>query len=214
MGGADTTHVDIGDVKMRMDALLLKSVTVKAKRKQFYMRGDTVIYDPQAFNLKSGDRIAKLISRLPGVTVDEFGSLSWLGNPVRMILNGRENPIASTFLSQVDAEAVENIKVYNKSTDNWGDTLGVNEYYKVLDVRIKPSWMERWYGETGVSGQTNRYYGMLGTAYSLSDKEWIGIVGGCDGRSYLRTAVTGFGDGGIPGQDQGICAGKQAAYHE
>lgn len=170
MGGADTTHVDIGDVKMRMDALLLKSVTVKAKRKQFYMRGDTVIYDPQAFNLKSGDRIAKLISRLPGVTVDEFGSLSWLGNPVRMILNGRENPIASTFLSQVDAEAVENIKVYNKSTDNWGDTLGVNEYYKVLDVRIKPSWMERWYGETGVSGQTNRYYGMLGTAYSLSDK--------------------------------------------
>ena len=164
---SDSTRVNLGDIKMRMDAALLKTVTIKGKRKQFYMRGDTVIYNPEAFNLKSGDRIAKLISRLPGVTVDQFGGLSWLGKPVVMLLNGKESIATSTFLPQVDAEAVHNIQVYDKTTNNWGDTV---KAYKVLDVRIKPSWMERWYGEAGVSGQTDRYYGLLGTAYNLSDK--------------------------------------------
>ena len=171
---SDSTRVDLGDIKMRMDAALLKAVTIKAKRKQFYMHGDTVIYNPEAFNLKSGDRIAKLISRLPGVTVDEFGGISWLGKRVVMLLNGKESVATSTFLPQVDAQAVHNIQVYDKTTNNWGDTVRA---YKVLDVRIKPSWMERWYGEAGVSGQTDRYYGLMGTAFNLSDKVPMQVAG-------------------------------------
>ena len=164
---ASNKELNIGDIPMRMDAHLLKAVTVKGKRRQFYMHGDTVIYDPLAFNLKKGDRIAKLISRLPGVTVNQNGGLSWLGKSVVMLMNGRESIATSSFLGRVPAEAVKDIQVYDKTTNNWGDTV---KAFKVLDVRIKPSWMERWYGEAAASGQTDRYYGLQGTAYNLSDK--------------------------------------------
>ena len=163
----DTTRIDLGDVKMRMEDLLLNAVTVKGQRPKFYMRGDTVIYNPEAFNLKDGDRIEKLIKMLPGVTVDEHGNISWLGKPIQMEMNGRESIATSTFLPQVDAKAVESIQVYDKITNNWGDTVHA---HKVMDVKIKKSWMERWYGEAAVSGQTDRYYGLLGTTYNLSDK--------------------------------------------
>ena len=163
----DTTRIDLGDIKMNMDDRLLSAVTIKGQRPKFYMRGDTVIYNPEAFDLKDGDRIEKLIKMLPGVTVDEVGNISWLGKPIKMEMNGRESIATSTFLPKVDAKAVENIQVYDKITDNWGDTVRA---HKVMDVKIKKSWMERWYGEAGVSGQTDRYYGLLGTTYNLSDK--------------------------------------------
>ena len=164
--------VNIGTIKLKLNSYLAE-VVVKGKRKQFYMRGDTIIFDPLAFNLHKGDRIAKLISKLPGVEVNEFGQLSWLGKPLLMIMNEHESLAASTFLTKIDAEAVSDIRLYDKVSEQ--DTLSKT---KVLDVRIKKSWMEKWYGDAGILGQTTQYYGLMGAAYKLSDKTPI-QVGGC-----------------------------------
>ena len=104
----DTTRIDLGDIKMNMDDRLLSAVTIKGQRPKFYMRGDTVIYNPEAFDLKDGDRVEKLIKMLPGVTVDEVGNISWLGKPIKMEMNGRESIATSTFLPQ----AVLSLKTY------------------------------------------------------------------------------------------------------
>ena len=101
--------VDFGDIEMKMSSILLKGAVVKGHRKMFYMRGDTVVYDPRAFNLRKGERVERLLKKLPGVSRDASGALTWNGKPVQMLINGRENATVEEFLPNLAAEAIDKI---------------------------------------------------------------------------------------------------------
>ena len=55
-----TDTINIRDIQLKPSPLLLKGVTVKARRRSFYMRGDTVIFNPEAIALEEGARRAEL----------------------------------------------------------------------------------------------------------------------------------------------------------
>ena len=61
-GGQDT--LDLGDLKLKMSAELLKELEVKGHAKRFFMKGDTVVFNPDAFHLEDGDRLATLLKKL------------------------------------------------------------------------------------------------------------------------------------------------------
>lgn len=73
----DTIHID--DILLQPSEVLLKEVLVKGAQRRFYMRGDTVVFNPGAFQMEDGDRLVDLIQKLPGVTIEE-GRLLWNGN--------------------------------------------------------------------------------------------------------------------------------------
>ena len=64
--GNDT--LSLGDIKMKPSEVFLRTAVVTAKAKRFVMRGDTVVFNPEAFNLSEGARLDELIKQLPGVT--------------------------------------------------------------------------------------------------------------------------------------------------
>lgn len=160
--------VDFGDIEMKMSSILLKGAVVKGHRKLFYMRGDTVVYDPRAFNLRKGERVERLLKKLPGVSRDASGALTWNGKPVQMLINGKENKTVEEFLPNLAVEAIDKIKVYDARSAK--DKVENREGRRVLDVRIKPEWMEKWYGNVGIMGQTEHYYNLNANGYRLSDK--------------------------------------------
>lgn len=160
--------VNFGDIEMKMSSILLKGATVKGQRKLFYMRGDTVMYDPRAFKLRKGERVDRLLKKLPGVSRDASGALTWNGKPVLMLINGQENKTVEEFLPNLAAEAIDKIKVYDSRSAK--DRVENRPGRRVLDIRIKPEWMEKWYGNVGLLGQTERYYNLNANAYRLSDK--------------------------------------------
>lgn len=180
--GEKKDTINLGDIELKMTETLLKGAKVTGKRKKFYMHGDTVVYDPKAFNLNEGDRIERLIRKLPGVVVSENGQLTWNGKPIRMIVNGEENSTVESFLPQLAAEAVDKIKVYDKRLAE--DSLNHSKGQRVLDVRIKREWMERWYGNTSLQYQTKKYYNTNANGYRLSDKmpfyAYFNLGDGCD----------------------------------
>lgn len=61
----DTT--DLGTIRLQPTALMLQEVEVKAKVPRITMRGDTIVFNPEAFKLKEGARLDELIKKLPGV---------------------------------------------------------------------------------------------------------------------------------------------------
>lgn len=62
--------------KMKMKKeVTLGEVKVTASKVKMVMRGDTIVYNADAFQLSSGSMLDKLIMMLPGVTLDTSGQI-------------------------------------------------------------------------------------------------------------------------------------------
>ena len=80
--------LNIGTIALRPTAIMLQKVEVSAKMPRITMVGDTVVFHPEAFKLKDGDRLDVLIRKLPGVEQRD-GKLFWNGKPIRLMMNGK-----------------------------------------------------------------------------------------------------------------------------
>lgn len=189
--GKDT--VDIGDLRLKMSEALLKEIVVKAKVKRFYMKGDTVIFNPEAFNLDDGDRVATLLQKLPGVTITG-GQLTYMGKPVHLKMNG--HAVADEFLTgQLPAEAVQNIKAYEKKSETEELTgMKDGQEQQVLDIIIKPGFMDKWYGQAKASAYASKNYRLSANTHYLSDKFPVQVYGRASDNGSHTSAVWGDND--------------------
>lgn len=165
--GNDT--INIGDIELVPNEILLQELAVDAHAKRFTMRGDTVVFHPEAFKMEDGDRVEKLIQKLPGVS-EKDGKLYWNGRPITLRMNG-ENTLSSDLVGKLPAEAVKEIKGYDRQSEyaeRTGKKDGNEE--QVLDIIIKPGFLEKWYGQAmGSAYAQPNYEASLSTNY-LSEK--------------------------------------------
>lgn len=174
MGGKDT--LDLGDLKMKMSGELLKELTVKGKAKQFYMKGDTVVFNPEAFALEDGARINELMKKLPGVRI-EGNQITFNGKEVHLKMNGHD--VGDDFLvAQLPAEAVQNIEAYERKSE-LAELTGMNDgqEQQILDIVIKPGFLDKWYGQTKASAYASPNYRASANMHFLSEKNPMGIYG-------------------------------------
>ena len=160
--------LDIGDIQLKPNEVLLQEVSVTGHAKRFTMRGDTVVFHPEAFKLEEGDRLQKLIEKLPGVTTKD-GKLYWNERPITLQMNGQD-ALSGDLLGKLPAEAVKEIKGYDKKSD-YTERTGLNdqEDKQVLDIVIKPGFLEKWYGQAKGSAYTKKNYEASLNAQYLSD---------------------------------------------
>ena len=155
--------LDLGDIELTMSSQMLKMVEVKGHARRFTVKGDTIVFHPEAFHLQEGARLDELIRQLPGVQVDENGKLSWNGKPIRITMGGQSFLGGDDIVGQLPAEAVQDIKAYNKQStfsERTGKDDGAEDM--VLDLTIKPGFLDRWYGDVTASVQSPQHYeGML-----------------------------------------------------
>ena len=194
MAGKDT--IDIGDILLKPSEELMKELEVKGRMRRFYMKGDTVVYNPEAFHLEEGARLQELIRKLPGVSVQD-GKFYWNGKPLKMKMNGQDS-FGEDLLGMLPAEAAEKIKVYEKKSEE-SERLGTDDGQgdQVLDVVIKPGFMEQVSGNAEVGAFSNKQYVGTTTLYKLSnDNPWMlfGRLADHSGWSY-----TGGGFGRLGG---------------
>lgn len=153
----------------------LPEVTVRATKLKMVMRGDTIVYNADAFNLADGSMLDALISRLPGTTLTRDGQIFVRGKKVESLLvNGRDffagNPEVA--LQNLPAYIVNKVKVYNRS--GWasrvtGSDKGDKEI--VMDVTLKREYAKNYIGNLeGGMGTAHRWIGR-GLALKFSDKE-------------------------------------------
>lgn len=76
---------------MREDAKMLGEVNVSASKVKFYYRGDTVVYNADAFVLAEGSMLDVLVRQMPGVSIDSKGDIYHNGKLVEnLLLNGKD----------------------------------------------------------------------------------------------------------------------------
>lgn len=212
--GGDT--IRISDILLQPSEVLLKEVLVKGAQRRFYMRGDTVVFNPDAFQLEDGDRLLDFVRKLPGVSIKD-GRLLWNGEPLRIMMNGKEALSEDLLLHRLPVEAVAEAKAYERRSE-LEERTGVDDGKReqVLDVTIKPGFMDRWYGSAEATAYTRKNYGAEVDAMRLSDSDpfMLFVRVGDEPKETMLKTIAGWGaqSGGTAVRQQMGAAGYKHVW--
>lgn len=138
---ATTQYTQVLYAERKHRTIDLDEVAVTASKIMFYHKGDTLVYNADAFVLNEGSSLDALLSKMPGVNLNSNGVITVNGRKVDMLmLNGRNmfNGQNELMLENIAAYTVKDIAVYEKRTrvsELMGLDMGNKDY--VMDVRLK-----------------------------------------------------------------------------
>ncbi len=132
-------EIDLGDIMLRPKAMTMQEAQIVGELKKMYMKGDTLIYNTDAYEMPKGSVLLELVRRLPGLYFSENGQLMYLDKPISEIrLNGEGffTHDLNIALKNVPVKELDQVKVYETVTEE--DKLRGSHYKKqVMDMKTK-----------------------------------------------------------------------------
>lgn len=178
-------YIDIGNVFMQKrprKEIQLGEATVKATKLMMVMKGDTLVYNADAFQLAEGSMLDKLISMLPGVELKKDGVITVNGRKVeRLLVNGEDFFTGSpkVALENLPAYTVDKVKVYERMNDR-DRALGytkeeVGKQPLAMDVQLKKQFSMGGFANVGGAYGTDGHYGARLFALRFTRQSRIGM---------------------------------------
>ncbi|MEG1544457.1 MAG: hypothetical protein RR280_03740 [Bacteroidaceae bacterium] len=160
------SFMDMGRVLLsrKKKDIELAAAGVKATRVKIYSKGDTIIYNADAFQLAEGSMLDALIRQIPGAELKDDGRILVNGKRVEsLLLNGKDffKGDNTVMLDNLPSYMVNNIKVYDKQSDR-STFLGrqADKKQLVMDVNLKRQYSIGWIANAEVGkGDKERYLG-------------------------------------------------------
>lgn len=162
-------------ILMEHDVHELQEVTIKATKIKMVMRGDTIVYNADAFNLAEGSMLDALVARLPGARLTRDGQIFVNGRLVKSLLvNGRDffsgNPKMA--LENLPSYTVSKIKVYDR--EGQSSRLmqrDMGDKSLVMDVKLKKEYYATLFGNVEAGVGTDGRFALKGFGMKSSRKE-------------------------------------------
>ena len=172
---------ELPPIYMKQESHVLKNVDVVASKVMFYHRGDTIVYNADAFQLAEGSMLDALIKQLPGAELKD-GQIFLNGRFVEnLLLNGKDffRGNQELMLDNLPSYTVKEIKTYEKYGDK-SEFLGKkleNDKMFVMDVQLKKEYRIGGLAnlEAGI-GTADRYLARL-FALRFSDHSRVALYG-------------------------------------
>lgn len=208
--GRREKRVFIGEVHLKKKITLankeLNEVVITASKIRMVVKGDTLVYNADAFQLAEGSMLDGLIKRLPGFEL-QGGQIRVNGEYVSSLLvNGedffRGDPRVA--LENLPAYMVDKVKVYHKEHEYSYITKerDKKELPLVVDVNLKRQYSIGWVANVAAGyGLANRYLARL-FALRFTDNSRLALYGNVNNTNDTREpGVTG--DWKAPGAASG-----------
>ena len=181
--------IDLGTVKMKIDAEQLDAASVSAVGNPIIIKKDTIEFNASSFKTTDNDVLEDLLKKLPGVEVSEDGSITVNGETVSKIyIDGKTFFLDDPQLASknIPAKIVNKLKVIEKKSDQ-AEFTGIDdgEEETVIDLSIKPGMMKGWFGNVSAgaghdvpSSEVEGDYRYQGAAFvgRFTDKSQISII--------------------------------------
>lgn len=151
---------DLPPVYMKRESKMLKEVVVTATKVQFYYKGDTLVFNADAFELAEGSMLDALVRQLPGVELKEGGRIYHNGKYVdALLLNGKDffRGDHTIMLDNLPTYTVKTIEIYDKwgeQSEFLGQQVADDKRY-VMDVKLKKEYSIGTLGNVEAGGGTN-----------------------------------------------------------
>ena len=134
--GVDTYVVELDSVVLHSNPITAEEVEIVEELIRMYQRGDTIIFNADAYEMPTGSVLLDLVRRLPGLKYQD-GKMTYLGRDINEIrLNGdsffkRDMSIA---LNNMPTDKLKSLKVYEVPDD----TLNrMSDNHLIMDMQTK-----------------------------------------------------------------------------
>lgn len=228
---ADETIIDLGTQKMEPASTLLGEVQIKGERAPVTIKKDTIQFNAGSFKTQPNAVVEDLIKKLPGMEVDNDGTIRAQGEQVqRVTVDGKEffgrDPKLAT--RNLPADAVEKVQVFDRKSDQAQFTgIDDGQREKTINLELKEEKRNGMFGNAMAGyGSNDRFTGRLslnrfskgqqlsvvGTANNINDQgfsidDYMTFTGGANalagGGGGTRTITFGGGGGGTGGMQLG-----------
>jgi len=173
--GNRVSYVNLDDIIMPRDLYLhqktrqLQEVEVVASVIKMVNKGDTIVYNADAFRLARGSMLDQLVKALPGVELRGGGRIYVNGRYVEsLLLNGKDffkgNPTVA--LSNLPSYMVSKVKVYEQETAYNRISGQKDKLPLVMDVGLKKEYRHGWIANAEAGYGTDRRY--VGRVFGLT----------------------------------------------
>ena len=185
--------VAMGTIEIAPDAIMLKGATVTAHLAKVQSKGDTLIYNADAFRTPEGSVVEELVKRLPGAEVDDDGNIKINGKSVSKIkVDGKEFGDTKTALKNLPTNIVERIRAYDEKSD-LARITGIDDGNEqtVIDFGLRAGMNKGTMANADLGiGTKERYSGRLFGMVMRGDHRLMGML------NANNTNDMGFGGGG------------------
>ena len=184
---------NLGTITLAADGNILKEVVVVKNMTRMYSKGDTIIYNADAFKTPEGSVVEELVKRLPGAEVDDNGNITINGKSVSKIkVDGKEFGDTKTAMKNLPANIVERIRAYDEKSD-LSRITGIDDGNEqtVIDFGLRAGMNRGTMANADMGiGTKGRYSGRLFGMYMKDDHRLMGMA------NANNTNDMGFGGGG------------------
>jgi len=140
-------EVDLGFISLQSNTDIEAIVVTNAPLE---VRKDTIIYDATAFQTKANATVEDLLKQLPGIEVEDDGSITAQGENVEQVLvDGKRffgnDPKVAT--QNLPADAIQNIEVFDKKSEK-AEFTGVDDgnEEKTINLELKADRKNGYFG--------------------------------------------------------------------
>lgn len=173
--------INLGKLKMVEISTDLYEVVIKAAKAPMTIRGDTIEYDATTFKVPDGSTLEDLLKRLPGVEVQQDGSIKADGKDVtKVTVDGKSffggDPKTAT--KNLPAEGVSKVQVFDNKTDEQkivGDNTSSKE--KAMNITLKEEYKKGGFGKViaGIGDVNTKE--LKGNFNRFNEKHQFSLVG-------------------------------------
>ena len=203
--------VKMGNLMIEEDATMLKNVMVVKNVARVQSKGDTLIYNADAFKTPEGSVVEELVKRLPGAEVDESGNIKINGKQVSKIkVDNKEFGDAQTALKNLPANIVERIRAYDEKSD-LARITGIDDGNEqtVLDFGLRAGMNRGTMMNVDLgAGTKDRYSSRLFGMMMRGDYRVMGMLNAANAETGMGGGGRRFGGGGGMGGG-GLNSSKQ-----
>lgn len=227
----DEIMIDLGVQKLQASSTMLSEVEIKADRAPVTIKKDTIEFNAASFKTQPNAVAEDLIKKLPGMEVDNDGTIRAQGEQVqRVTVDGKEffgrDPKLAT--RNLPADAVDKVQVFDKKSDQAVFTgIDDGQREKTINLELKEEKRKGMFGNAiGGYGTEDRFTGKLslnrfskgqqlsvvGTANNINEQgfsidDYMTFTGGAQqfagGGGGARTITISGGGGGGAGMQLG-----------
>lgn len=171
---------DFGTIKMELQAHSLGEVVVKSERSPIVIDKDTINFNVEAFKVRPNAVVEELLKKLPGVQVDNDGTITYQGKNVsKLKVDGKEffgnDPRLAS--KNIDADLLDKVQIYDDRENDPDHLIQDVNVSKIINLKFKKRFRKSIFGKLYAGGGTSDRFESGGLFNMFRDTLQISVIG-------------------------------------
>lgn len=174
-----STDVNVGTLQMRQSVTTLSGVVIQGDPIPVEQKGDTLQYNANAFKTNPDATAEDLITKMPGITVDDTGIKAQGENVRQILLDGKrffgDDP--NIALRNLPAEIIDKIEVFDQLSEQAQFTgFDDGETQKTINIVTKKGMNSGQFGKVNAGAGENARYVASGNFNSFKGNRKVTLL--------------------------------------